>query len=844
MKKTSGKLLCLLLAAAMLLCALPAFASAEVKAKIKADGFNSVRESGMLIIYTPAMGATTGTNEWGCEAVIENDRCIKVGGGNNTIPANGFVVSGHDEAEGGKRMGDWIKNNIKVGDYVYYNTNGEITVSTTPEAVSAYYEVSTRIDGVNITRSENFLVIYNQRGKKTDTNQWGFEAVVTAGVVTSIGGNDNTVPSEPGSFVISGHGTAVDWIQENAKLGMGAEYDAAAKTLKLVYDETAALSGAKAQLEVVKTSFATAKNNYMLIDYNAVEKQIADIESAINAAETAYSANKDGSALAEAVDKINNDIKAAAAMISENRPVEYRAAWLRPNQTSAKEVDAYVERLYNQGINALCIETLWGGTMIMPMPEGSLFEVNPSFKHFDMLQAYIDSCHKRGMELHCWIPIFYVGNAEGQNAFRSPGKKKPEWLSKSNKGGTFRDSDNYMMIDPGNEEACAFLLASYKYILETYDIDGFQLDYIRYWSRTADTDFGYNEGAMKAFEEKYGQKPSYNPRAKWWNDWVNFRAQYVTDFVGRVRRLIDEVAPDVLLGADVVPDPSDGKTSNYQDYFKWMDNDWLDIVFPMSYGLGYEKAVLSQTERCGDSAFIAVGLGIFMDELENSHMFDQVSYAREVGADGVTYFEASAYLRKNTGEFLHESVYAEPAITPYLDRAKAAQTQADYAVKRVEEVVVKSGGATAEGGAAITGAINALRESFTDKEMDGALYSAAVKAAEDNTAEKAAAAAIKRDLLLIAKIYNIYNKKADTGDLPDIPEYSVPEASEPVSEPEGGKTSEPAETSGQTEGSGAENAPQGGGKSSPLNAILIAVAAAVAIGAVAFTVFTVKKKKK
>ncbi len=844
MKNNSVRMLCLLLAAAVLCALLPAFAAAEVKAQIKADGFNSVRESGMLIIYTPSMGATTGTNEWGCEAVIENDRCIKVGGGNNAIPANGFVISGHDEAEGGKRMGDWIKNNIKVGDYVYYSSNGEITVSDTPAAVSAYYEVSTRIDGVNVTRSENFLVIYNKTGGRTATNQWGFEAVVTAGVITSIGGNNNQIPSEPGSFVISGHGSAVEWIQENAKLGMGAKYDAAEKTLTLIYDEAAALSGAKAQLGAVKTSFASAKNNYMLVDYAAVEKQIADIESAINAAETAYSANKNSDALAEAADKINKDIKAAAASICENRPVEYRAAWLRPKQTSAQEVDAYVEQLYQQGVNALCIETLWGGTMIMPMPEDSLFEVNPSFKHFDMLQAYIDSCHKRGMELHCWIPIFYVGNAEGQNAFRSPGKKKPEWLSRSSKGGTYSDSDNYMMIDPGNEEACAFLLSSYKYILETYDIDGFQLDYIRYWSRTADVDFGYNEGAMNAFKEKYGQTPSYNPKAKWWNDWVEFRAQYVTDFVGRVRKLIDEVAPDVLLGADVVPDPSDGKTHNYQDYFTWMKNDWLDIVFPMTYGLGHERSVLSQTERCGDRTFIAAGLGIFMDEMENSNMFDQIGCAREIGTDGVTFFEASAFLRKNTGAFLQESVYAEPAITPYLDRAKAARTQADHAAKRVEEAIVKNGGATEAGGRAITEAIKALRDTCGDKEFDKSLYEAAVKAAEDNTAEKAAADAIKRDLRLIAKIYNVYNKKADTGDLPDIPEYSAPEASEPVSEPEGGKTSEPADVSGTGSASGEQSEPRSGEKSSPLNAIIIAVSAAVALGAVVFAVFTIKKKKK
>ena len=838
MKKHFAKLICLLIAAAMICAALPAFAAAETKAQIKADGFNTVRESGTLIIYTPAMGATTMTNEWGCEAVIENDRCIKVGGGNNSIPANGFVISGHDEDEGGKRMGKWIQNNISVGDYVYYTADGEITVSTTPVAVSAYYEVSTRIDGFNVTRQENFLVIYNQTGKTTGTNQWGFEAVVTAGVITSIGGNDNLVPSEAGSFVISGHGTSVDWIQENAKLGMGAKYDAAEKKLTLIYDEKAALSGAKAQLEIVKASYESANKNYMLFDSETVGQKIAGIENAINAADAAYSANSDGAALAAEAEKINADIKAAAAMISESRPVEYRAAWLRPTQTSAKEVDDYVERLYNLGINTLCIETLWGGTMIMPMPEGSLFEVNPSFKHFDMLQSYIDSCHKRGMELHCWIPIFYVGNSEGQNAFRSPGKKKPEWLSKSNRGKTYADSDNYMMLDPGNSEACDFLLASYKYILETYDIDGFQLDYIRYWTRNASVDFGYNEETLEAFKEKYGVTPKYDTKASYWNDWVNFRAQNVTNFVARVRKLIDEVAPDVLLGADVVPDPTDGKTHNYQDYFTWMNNDWLDIVFPMSYGLGFENAIKSQTDRCGDKTFIAVGLGIFMEELENRHMFDQVSYAREVGTDGVTFFEASAFIRKLTGEYLQESVYSEPAITPYLDREKAAQMQADYAVKRVEEAIVKNGGATADGAKAISDAINALRATCTGEEFDKSLYDAAVKAAEDNTADSAAANAVKRDLRLIAKIYNVYNKHAETGDLPDTPDYSAV-TSEPESKPE---ASEPETVSGAVSGEPAEESKNESG-SSPLNAIVIAASAAIALGAVIFTVLKLKKKK-
>ena len=837
MKQSTAKTICLALALTILSAFFPGAASAAAITK-RADGMNTTRESGTLIIYTPAMGATTGTNEWGYEAVIENDRCTKLGGGNNAIPANGFVLSGHDEDEGGKQMGKWIKDNVHLGDYVYYNANGDVTVSDSPIEAEAYYEVSTKINGVNVTRNENFMVVYNKHGSKTGTNQWGYEAIVTDGFITGIGGNDNTVPGGENSFVISGHGTAVDWIQENAKLGMRAEYDAAKATLTLIYDELAALTGSKAQLAAARDAYDAAVNEFVFFDSAAVKKELDRIEAEISATEAEFNASKNGAKLSEAADRINAETAACKLKICESRPVEYRAAWLRPTQTSAKAVDDYVETLYQAGINTLCIETLYGGTMIMPMPEGSLFEVNPQFRGFDMLQSYIDSCHRRGMELHCWLPIFYVGNATRENANRSPGMKKPEWLSKSNRGKTYQDSDNYMMIDPGNAEACDFLLANYKYILETYDIDGFQLDYIRYWTRTPEVDFGYNEDSLKKFNEKYGVTPTYDPKASWWKDWVDFRAQNVTDFVGRVRKLIDEINPDVLLGADVVPDPSDGKQSNYQDYFTWMANEWIDIVFPMSYGFGYEQAIKSQTDRCGDSTFIAVGLGIFMQELENGHMFDQITYNRTVGADGSTFFEANAYMNKSTGAYLLGNVYAEKAITPYLDRAKAAATQADYAISRVKDVILPNGGANAEGAKAIAGAIEALKAACGDKEFDRSLYEAAAAAAEQH-ASAAAAQAIKRDLRLIAKIYNVATKQSDVSGLPDTPSEYVPDNSAAGSQDPSGEesVSAPAEQSGEESAAGGEE------KSSPLGAILIAAAAAIAVGAALFAVLKNRKKK-
>lgn len=74
------------------------------------DGINAVRGADMLVVYTPDAGrTTTGTNQWGSEAVVENGRVVSVGGNNQPIPQNGFVVSAHGEAI------PWLQANLPLG---------------------------------------------------------------------------------------------------------------------------------------------------------------------------------------------------------------------------------------------------------------------------------------------------------------------------------------------------------------------------------------------------------------------------------------------------------------------------------------------------------------------------------------------------------------------------------------------------------------------------------------------------------------------------------------------------------------------------------------------------------
>jgi hypothetical protein len=81
------------------------------------NGVNIYRSANFLVEYTPAFGASTGTNQYGYEAAVVNGVVTKVanGVGNMAIPSNGFVLSGHGTSR------TFLADNATVGATVTLN---------------------------------------------------------------------------------------------------------------------------------------------------------------------------------------------------------------------------------------------------------------------------------------------------------------------------------------------------------------------------------------------------------------------------------------------------------------------------------------------------------------------------------------------------------------------------------------------------------------------------------------------------------------------------------------------------------------------------------------------------
>ncbi len=748
--------LCIMMAVMLCAAMLPLSVAAK-QAEITATNFNTSRGAGDLVVYTDAYGDATDTNYWGVEVIVGADGIVsEIATFKSAIPEGGMVLSGHDDEATGKMMKTWLLENVAVGDHVYFDQRTWrliVSDATLDNPFPVFYEVSQTFHGVNDSRDADTMIIYTPvKGATTQTNAYGYEVTVTNGVVTAVGGNNSAIPAD--GYVVSGHGAMKDWLRSSVIIGMGVSYDKDTDLITFSYDADSLKAATDVAFAQTEQAIADAKSAYVYADYSPAENLLV-------AAQTAYDLSVSDYENGGSDQTFVNDVQSVITMLEEirdglcdSRTVQYRGVWVRPSQQSAAEVDAYVKKLHDAGVNAVSVEGWFDSGVIMELPEDSLFERNLSF-NYDVLQAYIDACHSYGMECHLWMPVLNVGDL-GRYEDRSIVTKNPEWLALNNEGGK-ESQTGFLFVDPANIEARDYLVEFYRYLVTTYDIDCFELDYIRY-NKTGDYDFGYTQAAFDGFEAEYGYgvTPEYDPEADYWEDWVQYRCDRVTDVVVVVREMLDESAPDVLLSASVDVDPEDTRYTTRQDFGKWLDMGLLDILHNMAYGDGYRDTLASNTERAGERTMTVPGLGVYVDSLNAPEMESQAIDDNEIGAYGEFYFEAAAYLSDRVYDTSVNSVYRNEAIAPFIDPDASIVESLRYMQGRIDDVLVPLQGVTEAEAQSLTEAINAAIDSVADAAIDETALTA-LKTVIDALADEQAKTVLNDDLLHAERISNIVN---------------------------------------------------------------------------------------
>lgn len=484
-------------------------------------------------------------------------------------------------------------------------------------------------------RGENELVIYvgypGRPGDEdparhgygsTGTNPYGIEAWVQHGMVQKLRSNDSGVY---GGYVISGHGEAADWMEKNLRPGTAVRFDA--ERLYVVDNEMARTRNRQWRLRNLWDQALRAQGEA----FDAFEGKLPKVHEREKAA--AFTEEQ-----VAALESEFQDLLWAAMPSPEG---EIRGVWHRLTETTEEEIAALAQELHDAGVNVLFPEVIYGSQSIHGDPTG-LYPQFPRFDGIDPLAILIRECHARGIEVHAWVHCFFVGIEGNENEPPLIAEKHPDWLAETRAGARVAQEEaGYVWISPFVPEAREALIASFVALAENYDLDGFQLDYIRF-SRAEDpaNSFDFSAAALAKAQEELGFNPrEIEPRGMEWGRWNELRQQTITHFVRQAAEALRAVDPELVISADVYPNAEDAAITMAQHWHRWSQEDLLDLVVPMAYFKDPDeiRRVTVHARQRSEGIPFAMGLGPYL-ELRWETLQEQILESRQYGAEGQILF--------------------------------------------------------------------------------------------------------------------------------------------------------------------------------------------------------------
>ena len=537
-------------------------------------------------------------------------------------------------------------------------------------------KTSTNVKGMNYPglRGANQLVIYSPAfGYRTNTNEFGTEAIVTGNTVTSLSGADSLIPAN--GFVISGHGRAKKWMNENLMVGAKIAVDQDTNLITSYITSETFLYSAREKIKEVQDMMRYYSQTSASYNSKKTEQNIERANDFIMRAE------RNGENSQKFASKAIEYADLAMSEVIPYNPNELKGTWIRPTYHSIDEIISVLNRLADSGINNVFIETYYHGQTIFPsstMEKYGFIKQNPDYAEFDPLRVWITEAHKRGIKVHIWFESFYVGNKSPETNPEYILAKRPYWANYQKKNADSEtipysvSEHNGYFIDPANPEVQNFLYELVSEIITKYRPDGINLDYIRYPQSLAPSystydlsNWGYTKYAREDFEKIYGVDPiDISVSDPMWYNWKSYRAGKITDFVRKIGKLCR--TNNVMITAVIFPNRELAMDTKLQDWRSWSMNDFVDGFTPLFLTCDDKTAMnLMGNILRNKSASTKLYAGLFVTFMNgsNSDLIKQIHAARRYMCDGLIIFDY-AHLNDNYVNTLTESVFRP--LNPYV----------------------------------------------------------------------------------------------------------------------------------------------------------------------------------
>ena len=282
--------------------------------------------------------------------------------------------------------------------------------------------------------------------------------------------------------------------------------------------------------------------------------------------------------------------------------LDTRCLWIvRESMYNEKMINSALVYAYQSGYNIVFVQVRGRGYAFY---NSDIVPKHPKIAvEFDPLDYAVTLGHALGIEVHAWMNSYILWSAN------TP-PENPEHLYHTQKGWTEANIHGKMdsqiklsqtqspqwegvYLSPTHPEVNPYLLSVYSEIINSYNIDGIHLDYIRF----QDEVYGYNKSGMAVFENTYDINPRdivrgiISPRFGWSQEfvdsmyvaWDKFRRDAVTELVRNIYTEIHKQGNNIKLSAAVKPNLIDAKYRWYQEWDKWVKEGMIDFVVPMNY---------------------------------------------------------------------------------------------------------------------------------------------------------------------------------------------------------------------------------------------------------------------
>jgi uncharacterized lipoprotein YddW (UPF0748 family) len=256
----------------------------------------------------------------------------------------------------------------------------------------------------------------------------------------------------------------------------------------------------------------------------------------------------------------------------------------------------------------------------------------------DMLQEAVNLGHARGMAVIPWFEFGFMTPANYELQ-----RRHPDWFTQrqaaSGDPGIWLEGNVLprRWLNPFHPQVQKFMMELINDLVSNYEVDGFQFDD----HLGLPVDFGYDPYTIDLYGAEHGGRtPPSDPQDQ---EWVAWRANKISEFLGLVHTLVKSRRPQAVLS--ISPNPYPFAYDHYlQDWPGWVKGGLVDELVIQIYRSDQNRFIWEVDKPSTQAALAQIptsaGLlsGLRGNPVSIQHLEDQIKALRDRRLAGMSFF--------------------------------------------------------------------------------------------------------------------------------------------------------------------------------------------------------------